>query len=296
VIPGGGGRSDGIRRTLAHPLPSRAVVVVIAVLVLAAAVGYVAQRRLLGGRGPEDPHARAEGLPAHELIIPVRTLAALLLAFVLLSVYTSYEDAGDRAAAEAGAVLSQADDATLLQPRARAEVLGLLRCYARAVAEIEWSVQSDAGRSSPLVDDASDRITRAVARAREEQGNQLAIGAILGDDSSRIQARRGRLDEGRPSVPATVYALLLVSVAIMLAGMAALAHPSVRRRVQLGILAGTTIVFAFTLLVIRDLDRPYSGAAKIEPAAMRDADRRIATLPGGEAPPPCAADGRPRPA
>jgi hypothetical protein len=271
------------------------VIVVVVVLVAAAAVGYVAQRRLLGGRNPDDPRARAEGLPAHELIIPVRTLAALLLAFVLLSVYSSYEEAGDKAAAEAGAVLSQADDATLLQPRARTEVLGLLRCYARAVADIEWATQIHDGRPSRLVDEASDRITLAISRAREDPGNGLALGAILGDDSTRIQARRGRLDEGRPSVPGTIYALLLVSVAIMLAGMAALAHPSVRRGVQLGVLVGTTVVFAFTLIVIRDLDRPYSGTAKIEPAAMRDADARIATLHGSDTTPPCDASGRPIP-
>jgi hypothetical protein len=270
------------------------VVLVIVVLVLAAAIGYVAQRRLLGRRGADDPHARAEGLPAHELIIPVRTLAALLLAFVLLSVYTSYEDAGDRAAAEAGAVLSPADDAALLAPAARTEVLGLLRCYARAVSEVEWDEQSHAGHSSPVVDDASDRITLAIGRAGDDGANGLAVGAILADDGTRIQARRGRLDEGRPSVPGTVYALLLVSVAIMLAGMSALAHPSVRRGVHLGILVGTTVVFAFTLLVIRDLDRPYSGSAKIQPAAMRDAERRIATLHGGEVAPPCDEDGRPR--
>ena len=107
-----------------------------------------------------------------------------------------------------------------------------------------------------MVDDASDRITLAIGRAREDQGNALALGAILGDDGTRIQARRGRLDDAS-RLPGTVYALLLVSVAIMLAGpMSALAHPSVRRGVQLGILVGTTAVFAFTLLVIRDLDRP----------------------------------------
>ncbi|UGS34545.1 bestrophin-like domain [Capillimicrobium parvum] len=130
--------------------------------------------------------------------------------------------------------------------------------------------------------------------AREDQANALALGAILGDDGARIQARRGRLDEGRASVLGTVYALLLVSVAIMLAGMSALAHPLVRRGVQLGILVGATVVFAFTLLVIRDLDRPYSGSAKIQPAAMRDAERRIATLTAASSEPPCDQDGRPR--
>jgi hypothetical protein len=54
----------------------------------------------------------------------------------------------------------------------------------------------------------------------------------------------------------------------------------------------TLAVFGLTLLIVHDLDRPYDGAARIEPTAMLDAARRIAALPGGDAAPPCDADGR----
>jgi hypothetical protein len=68
----------------------------------------------------------AKGLQVSDLIIPVRMLATLLLAFVLVAVFQSYQDAGDDAAAEAGAVLAMAEDAVLLTPAARDDVLGRL--------------------------------------------------------------------------------------------------------------------------------------------------------------------------
>jgi hypothetical protein len=103
-----------------------------------------------------------------------------------------------------------------------------------------------------------------------------------------------RIKEGQPSVPAPVSAVLAVSVAAAIGGLAAFGHPGVRRRMQLVILAGTTLVFALTLAVVHDLDRPYGGFARIEPTAMLNAERRIAASPGGQLP-PCGVDGTPAP-
>ncbi|HEY8582125.1 MAG TPA: hypothetical protein VIL49_04235, partial [Capillimicrobium sp.] len=113
-------------------------VLVVVLLLAAAAAGFAAQRRLLHSRRHDDPLAEAEGLPASELVIPVRTLAALLLAFVLLSVYGSFEEADDQAAAEAGAVLAMGEDALGLPAGEREGVFAALRCYTRAVIGPDW--------------------------------------------------------------------------------------------------------------------------------------------------------------
>jgi hypothetical protein len=77
-----------------------------------------------------------------------------------------------------------------------------------------------------------------------------------------------------------------------LGGLAAFGHPGVRRRMQLAVLVGTTVVFGLTLVLVHELDRPYDGWVRIDPTVMLDAARRIAALPGGEAP-PCTPDGTP---
>jgi hypothetical protein len=90
---------------------SPVIVAVVVVLALAAVLGFFAQRTLHRERLHDDPLARVEGLPISELVIPVRTLATLLLAFVLVAVFQSYQGAADEAAEEAAAVLSMAEDA-----------------------------------------------------------------------------------------------------------------------------------------------------------------------------------------
>ena len=265
---------------------------VVAALVLAALGGFWAQRLLHRERLHDDPLARIEGLPISELVIPVRTLATLLLAFVLVAVFQSYQEAGDEAAEEAGAVLSMAEDAVLLTPAARSDLLGTLTCYARSVAGPDWVAQSEEAGPSPATDAAADAVALSLQRAAGTRGTEVALGSILSSNSLRIQARIERIQEAQPSVPGLVWVALMLTVGAAVGGLAAFGHPGVRRRMQLTVLAGTTLVFAFTLVVVHDLDRPYDGPVRIEPTAMRDAARRIAALPGGEAP-PCDLAGTP---
>jgi hypothetical protein len=265
---------------------------VVIVLALVAVLGFWAQRHLHRERLHDDPLARVEGLPVSELVIPIRTLATLLLAFVLVAVFQSYQAAGDDAAEEAGAVLSMAEGAVLLTPDARQDVLGRLTCYARSVAGPEWRAQAKGAGPSPATDAAADALALALRRTVASKGNDVALSSILSSNSLRVQTRIKRIDEARPSVPGPVWALLAATVAAAIGGLAAFGHPGVRRRIQLTVLATTTLVFAFTLGVVQDLDRPYDGLVRIEPTEMQDVARRIAGLPGGELP-PCNSDGIP---
>ena len=265
---------------------------IVAVLIAAAVAGTFAQRRLFGTRDHADQRTWAEALRVKELVIPVRSLAALLLAFVVVSVFGSFRNAGDQAAAEAGAVLSMGEQSVLLTDSARVEVLGALHCYARSVAGPDWTAQVDGGALSPITDAAADRITAALGRAAADPRNQSVVSAIISADVTRIQARIKRSNEARPTVPDELWALMVLTVAVMIGGFSVLTHPSVRRGVQYALLAGTTLVFGLTLLITYDIDRPYDGFAKVSPTAMQNVDRRITALPGGDIVPPCDADGR----
>src|SRR3954451_2114676 len=95
---------------------ARSVLVgVLLIVVLAAAAGLLS-RRLLRTNDDTDIRAEAEGLQAAELLNPLRTLVALILAFVLVQTFSSFQDAGDAATTEAGAVSTEATAAALLPP------------------------------------------------------------------------------------------------------------------------------------------------------------------------------------
>jgi hypothetical protein len=268
------------------------IILVIIALAVAALFGYFVQRRTSRRDAADDARAQVERIPTADLVVPVRTLAALLLAFVLFSVYQSYKSAKEKAATEAGSVLAMAREAVLLPPSARDDVIGALRCYARAVAGPDWRAQASDGHLSPITDTASDAITISVRNATANPDNRYLVSSILSDDSERIKARIERTEEGRPSVPFEVWLLLLAAVMMMIGGESALGHPRMRRGVQVFLLIGTTIVFGATLLVIYDLDHPYSGPINVSPAAMRTVEGRMAALPGGDSPAPCTEDGR----
>jgi hypothetical protein len=268
------------------------VVIVVVVLLAAGVAGFLARRLVHGARSPEDPLARAEGVTVSELVVPARTLAALVLAFVVVSVYDSFVDAQAQTAAEAGAVLSMAESTTLLTPDARREVLGRLTCYARSVAGPDWRAQAGDAGPSTITDAAADQLTVAVGRAAADPLNATAVGAILAENGDRTTSRIQRFDDGQPSVPDVVWVVLLLAMALMIGGLATLVHPGVRTVVQVAVLAGTTVVFGLTLLVVHDLDHPYSGPARIEPTAMIRVEDRITHLPGEAVLPPCDGDGR----
>lgn len=268
------------------------VAIILVVLVAAAIVGFLARRFVVGARPHDHPRAGSEGVTVSELVVPARTLAALVLAFVVVSVYSAFDDAGQQAATEAGAVLSMAEDALLLTPDARNDVLGRLQCYARSVAGPDWQAEAQDGVPSAVADAAADGVTVAVGRAAADGRNTTAVGAILSDNGTRIQTRIQRFEDGRPSIPTVVWVLLLLTMATMIGGLAALVHPGVRVAVQVAVLAGTTVVFGLTLLVVYDLDHPYSGPARVEPTAMLTVERRIDALPIGPVPVTCDAEGR----
>jgi hypothetical protein len=102
---------------------------VIVVVVLSGALGLLAQRRL-AKRVPTEGQDSAEGIALSDLLAPVRILVALVLAFVLVQTFSSYEDASDAANDEAGAVSAEAVAAALLPSPTGPNLVAQLRCYA----------------------------------------------------------------------------------------------------------------------------------------------------------------------
>jgi len=265
------------------------VVVVIVVVTLAGAAGLFARRWL---NTDNDAVATAEGLDAGEMWTPVRILVALVLAFVLVQTFSSYQDAGDAATKEATAVSAEATAAGLLPAPSAAEVVGSLRCYARAVAGPGWTTLSATRRTSPITDQATAAVEAAIGRAQAAGASDLVLSQIYGADHERVEARRVRLAAAQPSVPGIVTALLIACVTITIGGTATMAHRRMRPGLRYTLVAVTAVIFTATLLVILDLDAPFGGIARITPTDLRNVEQQLAANPLG-ANPPCDASGAP---
>ena len=264
---------------------------VIVVVVLSGALGLLAHRRL-AKRVQTQGQNTAEGIPLTDLIAPVRILVALVLAFVLFQTFSSYQDASDAAADEAGAVSTEAKAAALLPSPTGPHLVGLLRCYARAVAGSGWASLEATRHTSSISSDADVRVAAAVAQAQQAGISDTLLAEVVAAERDRAEARRVRLAEAEPSVPGIVMALLIGSVAITVASTAAFADRRIRSSLRWTLLGITALIFTASLLVILDLDRPFGGVAKINPTAMRGAEEQIGITPFA-ANPPCDQSGAP---
>jgi hypothetical protein len=263
--------------------------VVITVVVLSGALGLLAQRRL-AKRGQTESQDSAEGIPLTDLLAPVRILVALVLAFVLFQTFSSYEDASDAANDEASAVSTEAVAAALLPSPTGPNLVALLRCYARAVAGPGWASLEATRHTSSISGDADARVAAAVAEAQQAGTDETLVAEVVAAERGRAAARRVRLAEAAPSVPAIVTALLIGCVAITVASTAAFASRRIRPSLRWTLLGVTTLVFTASMLVILDLDSPFGGVARINPTAMRAVEEQIGTTSFG-AYPPCDPSG-----
>lgn len=264
---------------------------VIVVVVLSGALGLLAQRRL-AKRVRTESQDSFEGIPLTDLLAPVRILVALVLAFVLVETFSSYEDAGDAANDEAGAVSTEAVEAALVPAPTGPNLVAQLRCYARAVAGPGWDSLGATRHTSSISNDADARVAAAVARAEQARINQTLVAEVVAAERDRSAARRVRLAEAAPSVPAIVTALLVGCVAITVASTAAFADRRIRPGLRWTLLGVTTLIFTASLLVILDLDRPFGGVARINPTAMHAVEEQIGSTTLG-ANPPCDHSGAP---
>jgi hypothetical protein len=265
---------------------------IIIVVVVAGALGLLVQRSLAKrlGSGSQDA---AEGIPLTDLLAPVRILVALVLAFVLFQTFSSYEDARDAANDEASAVSTEAVAAAVLPSPTGPDLVGLLRCYTRAVAGPGWASLEANRHTSSVSSDADARVAAAVAQAQEAGTSEALVGDVVAAERARAAARRVRLAEAAPSVPAIVTALLIGCVVITVASTAAFADRRIRPSLRWTLLGVTTLIFTASLLVILDLDRPFGGLARIDPTAMRTVEEQIGATSFG-ADPPCDVSGAPQ--
>jgi hypothetical protein len=263
--------------------------VVIAVVVVSGGFGLLAQRRLAAQVLTEGQDS-AEGIPLTDLLAPVRILVALVLAFVLVQTFSSFEDASDAANGEAGAVSTEAAAAALLPRPTGPDIVGQLRCYARAVAGPGWASLEATRHTSSISSEADRRVVVAVVQAQRAGISESLVSEVVAAERGRAEARRVRLAEAAPSVPGIVTALLIGCVAITVASTAAFADRRIRPILRWTLLGVTTLIFTASLLVILDLDRPFGGVARIDPTAMRAAEKQIGTTSFG-ATPPCDRSG-----
>lgn len=190
-------------------------------------------------------------------------LYAVLLAFVVVIVWSDFVDAGHTSQIEVTRISNLARDAAGFPEATRDRLRERLVTYAEAVAGPEWEAMAD-GESSPVAARAYEAIWEEYYRlkpagAREE--------AFYGESVARLnelgENRRIRLLSSRATVPTPMWLLLLAGFVITI-GWTYLFRTSTLAThvIAVGSIAALT---GFVLFLIYALQHPFAGSVKISP-------------------------------
>lgn len=240
-----------------------------ALIVLALIAGLFCNRYLRRRAGDDEAPSITD------LISPLETLAVLLLAFVLVGAAESYSEAEDSAAAEALMVDHLFETADYTSERHREPLQADTVCYARAVLHYSWpAMQNGTETSVPSIWTTDLRKHFKEMASDTDGANDTVFEILVNTDRDRSQARQTRVSESTPAIPDIVYWFMALTLAITVAAYAYSVRLC-RGRGHLIAVTMLTTLFVASLLLIRDVDTPYGGPIRIEPAAMLSTEQDI---------------------
>jgi hypothetical protein len=218
---------------------------------------------------------------------------AVILAFVIFTVFSSYENGREASGQEAVAAQQMFQTAGFFPDRAD-QLRGQVICYSRSVIHAEWpAMQHDT--ESAVTQGWVDGIYTTI-QAADVKGNRqgAALEHWLQLSQDRQEARRTRIAESQPFVPGFVWVVLVLMVIVVVAFQCLFADPSATAFGQSVAMAsmGATLFAALTMIWV--LDRPFNDrGAEITPSRMSSS---LAVMTGQSFMPstvPCDADGNP---
>jgi len=265
---------------------------VVAILIVLAAGGLAALALAFVSRTTRGPLLADSGR-GRPMIQVTGTVFAVVLAFVILAAFQTYNDAKTGAESEAAAVLDMARTANLFPPTERDRLRADFLCYGRAVVDHEWPAMRD-GHSSPLVDHWIEEYRAAFRRFDLNSARQrIGLQELLTLADTRTAGRLQRLSDATPTVPTPLWLALVFVGCMAVALQLGMVDPRERLRIHGPMIAAMASVVAAGLLIVYFLDHPYQGhVGDLEPTAMR---RTVALIENVDPnlPARCGKTGRP---
>lgn len=269
-----------------------AVAIVIGVALISVGVLWAARR------SPYNEQFAHEGVTHDKAFEFLSTAFAVLLAFVVLEAYDSFNDAKSGAELEAQAVLELTRTAEAFEPGENALLKGTLVCYGRAVIHDGWPAMREE-HSSTLVNDWGARI-REVALGLQPHSfiQKSSFRQLLTEQDERIAGRRSRLAEAIRVVPRPLWIVLLIGAVLTIGWVALSFSRSGSFPVQAAVVASVAVMVTSALLLVWFLDHPFVDEhGSVTPVEMEHVLHTIeeeqADSRATEVTPPCTEAGDP---
>jgi hypothetical protein len=240
----------------------------LAMIVAGAAAAAVGLMYLVRSRSKVD-HFFIEVERGAGVFAVLGTAFAVILAFVVLEAFQSFNDARTGAEQEASELVTLSRTAEFFPPAARDALEADLICYGRAVIHDEWPGLKD-GRRSPLVQMWVVRFQGELKRLNPESPEEEAAFLTLLDQvDTRTDARRARLTEANRDLPTPIWFFLGLGAAMTIGFALFFADRREHFIVQGSLIAAITVMVVSGLLLVWFLDHPYENrSGSIKPDEM----------------------------
>lgn len=196
------------------------------------------------------------------------TTYAVILGFMLYSVWTTYDQAELNVDVEANAVLNLFRVAGGLPEPQRTQVRAAARAYATAVIDQEWPemARGEVPNSSQLIREMWDSVTSArTASPSEVNAQEHAMNQL----ESLTQHRLTRLVESRRELPTVLWCVLLMGGALTIFSACMFAtHSAKLHAVQV---ICFSLLVSLSLVAIADIHRPFHGLIHVSDYAFERA-------------------------
>jgi Protein of unknown function (DUF4239) len=191
----------------------------------------------------------------------VMTMFAVLLAFVIVNLYSSYNSAVNNVAAEATAVTELVEDAGAFPPIVRQRIE---RAVAQYVAEIRGNefrtlrLGHAAPRAEPLLAKIHEVVQSYSPVTTAQQASYTAVNEQL---HTIVSERESRLDAAETSIPKPLlYLMILLAVLTLALTLLIVTH---NRAVDVAIIVTVAIVISSGLFTAEILQYPFSGSIAV---------------------------------
>jgi hypothetical protein len=268
-----------------------------AILVVVVTAITVTAMLLVRRRAPEGSYFR-DGDRAAGVFGVLATGFSVLLGFIIVIVFQSFDQSVSGAEAEATIVSHQVETAQFMPADAVDDLTGQLVCYARSVVGPEWKAL-EAGTLGDAINPWSAELYRTIIAVEPQTAaEQSAYDRWMDQTGEREQARLDRVHGAEGLIPAPLWIILFVLFGVIIVFMLFFADPGEGAVTQGMLMGSITAALTMLLLLLVHFNDPHGGGVgQLQPTAMERTLRMIdaeLVVAGLELNPPCDDDGTAR--
>jgi Protein of unknown function (DUF4239) len=232
------------------------------ILCIGAAIAFLYVLRRIWQPSKRSPHNDVVG-PSVGVI---GTTYAVILAFMLSGVWSSFQAAEATAEQEANSLVTLFRLAQGLPGDTRDRVRRLAHDYASVMINVEWKAMEHERRSEEAQRIVTDFWKLLESVQPQSASEQVALARALAELSVMTEHRRIRLLQSRTNLPPILWAVLLAGAIICVVSLCLFGVEDFKlHMVQVFVV---TFLLSLVLVAIADIDRPFQGSVHVEPTGF----------------------------